>query len=91
MDCLSLNPGEEWKPRLEREIIDRNTFLLFWSANARDSEYVDWEWRTALKHKGIDGIHPHPLDPVSDAKPIPEELKSLHFEDPHNLLRKAYK
>ena len=39
---------------------------------------VDWEWRTALKFKGIEGIDPHPLDPVADAPP-PEELKDLHF------------
>lgn len=89
VDCLSLNPGDEWKPRLEREIQSRKLFLLFWSANARDSDWVDWEWRTALKHKGITGIDPHPLDPVFVAAP-PDELSELHFGDPYNLVRRAH-
>lgn len=89
LDCLSINPGEEWKPRLEKEIKTRELFLLFWSNNAKQSEWVDWEWRTAYKHKGISGIDPHPLDPVLEAKP-PEELQSLHFGDPHVLIRKAF-
>jgi hypothetical protein len=89
MDCLSLNPGEEWKPRLEKEIIGRKLFYLFWSQKAKDSRWVDWEWRTALKHKGIAGIDPHPLDPVFMAEP-PTELKSLHFDDHYNMVRKAH-
>ncbi len=89
LDCLSLHPGEEWKTRLEKEIIGREMFLLFWSANAKESEWVDWEWRTAYRHKGIAGIDPHPLDPAIDAKP-PKELSSLHFDDRYNLIRKTF-
>lgn len=89
LDCLSLHPGEEWKPRLEKEIIERELFLLFWSTYAKQSEWVTWEWRTALKHKGLSGIDAHALDPVFEAEP-PEELKGLHFGDPHMLMRKAY-
>lgn len=37
MDCLSLNPGEEWKPRLHQEICQRDLFLLFWSHHAKES------------------------------------------------------
>jgi len=88
-DCLSLTPGEDWKPRLEREIHNRELFLLFWSRHASESEWVEWEWRTALNRKGINGIQPHPLETTADAKP-PEELKSLHFDDPHMLMRRAY-
>ena len=89
LDCLSLNPGEKWKPRLKKEIKRRELFLLFWSKIAKESQWVDWEWRTCYGEKGIDGIDPHPLDPVFEAEP-PEELKSLHFEDRFMLLRKAY-
>ena len=89
LDCLSLHPGEEWKPALEAEILQRELFLLFWSAHAKRSEWVAWEWRTALRHKGLPGIEPHPLDPVFEAEP-PEELKALHFGDPYMLVRKAY-
>lgn len=89
LDCLSLHPGEEWKPRLELEIQNREVFLLFWSTHARASSWVQWELRTALAYKGVEGIDPHPLDPVAVAEP-PEELKPLHFGDPHMLLRSAY-
>jgi hypothetical protein len=89
VDCLSLHPGEEWKPRLEQEIKSNDLFLLFWSAHAKQSEWVRWEWQTALRHKGLSRIDPHPLDPVFHAEP-PEELKALHFGDPYMLVRKAY-
>jgi hypothetical protein len=88
-DCLDLRPGEEWKPRLEEEIKRRERFYLFWSANAKKSKWVRWEWQTALKERGLKGIYPRPLDPISEAKP-PRELKSLNFEDAYMVLRKAY-
>lgn len=88
LDCLSIHPGEQWKPRLEKEIKERESFLLFWSSYAKQSEMVSWEWHTALNYKGIDGIQPHPLCPVSEAEP-PEELKDLHFGDVYMLVREA--
>lgn len=88
MDCLDLRPGETWKAELEKQIKNRDLFLLFWSANAKKSKWVRWEWKTALKKRGVSGIDPHPLDPVSEAKP-PRELNSLHFGDPYMLIRKA--
>lgn len=89
LDCLSLHPGQKWKARLEQEIVRRELFLLFWSVNAKRSKWVTWEWRTALKHRGLEGIEPHPLDPV-DVAPPPQELSDLHFGDPHMLIRAAY-
>lgn len=89
LDCLSLHPGEEWKPRLEREIKNRELFLLFWSTYASQSEWVTWEWKTALREKGLSAIDPHPLAPEFEAPP-PAELKSLHFNDRYMLVRKAY-
>lgn len=89
VDCLSLHPGDQWKPVLEIEIMKRDLFLLFWSIHAKESPWVTWEWRTALRHKGLSAIEPHPLDPVFQAAP-PEELKTLHFGDPYMLARKAY-
>lgn len=88
MDCLDLRPGETWKAKLEKQIKNRDLFLLFWSANAKKSKWVRWEWKTALKERGISSIDPHPLDPVSEAKP-PRELNKLHFGDPYMLIRKA--
>ena len=88
LDCLSLHPGEQWKPRLSEEISGRDLFLLFWSANARESPWVTWEWQTALARKGIEGIQVHPLQTVAEAPP-PEELKALHFGDVHMIVREA--
>ena len=88
LDCLSIRPGEKWKPVLETEIQKCSTFLLFWSIHAKQSEMVSWEWRTALRLKGLDAIEPHPLDPVECASP-PDELKDLHFGDVYMLVRKA--
>lgn len=89
LDCLSMNPGDLWKPRLESEIQERDLFLLFWSAHAGKSKWVEWEWRTALSRRGLEDIEPHPLDPVQDAPP-PPELADLHFGDPLVIMRAAY-
>jgi tetratricopeptide (TPR) repeat protein len=86
VDCLDLQPGEKWKPRIEEEITGRDRFLLFWSAHAKKSKWVTWEWKTALRKRGAFGIDPHPLD---DAMP-PEELKELHFGDLYMQARKAF-
>jgi hypothetical protein len=89
LDCLSINPGEKWKNRLEREINSRDIFILFWSKNAQDSKEVSWEWHTALKDKGAESIQVQPLQPTFEAPP-PEELKGLHFGSACMLALKAY-
>lgn len=76
LDCLSLNPSEPWKQRLAKEIPARDLFMLFWSAEAAKSQWVDWEWRRALALKGLDAIQIHPLE---NGVPPPPELGSLHF------------
>lgn len=78
LDCLSLRPGEQWKARLRSEIENRDVFWLFWSRSAMKSEWVDWEWRTALKTKSLSAIQPHPLEPQELAPP-PKELSDLQF------------
>jgi hypothetical protein len=76
----SLRSGETWKLRLEEEIERRDVFYLFWSKAARESAHVEWEWRHAIKVRGIDYIDPVPL--VSPAEvPPPAELAALHFND----------
>lgn len=60
LDCLSIRPGEEWKSKLKSEIHERDIFWLFWSRSAMASEWVDWEWRTALAEKSLAEIQPHP-------------------------------
>ena len=76
LDCLSLKPSEQWKRRLDGEIRERDLFMLFWSAAAAQSPWVEWEWREALALKGLEAMQIQPLE--NDVKP-PPELEVLHF------------
>jgi hypothetical protein len=78
LDCLSLRPGERWKLKITEEIRSRDQFLLFWSKAAADSQWVTWEWQTALNEKGIEDMQIHPLE--NNVAP-PVELTDLHFSD----------
>ena len=89
VDCLSINPSENWKLRLEKEILRRELFILFWSKNAKDSQWVTWEWQTALREKGINAIQVQPLQSPFDAPP-PQELRDLHFRNPDMSIRAEY-
>lgn len=78
-DVNSMHSGEKWKCTLEREIDRRDAVFLFWSEAASRSEWVNYEWRYALRRKGLECIQPVPLElPVY---PPPAELKDLHFSD----------
>jgi hypothetical protein len=88
VDCLSINPGDQWKSRLHQEICQRDLFLLFWSRHAKESPWVSWEWHTALAEKDEPALQLHPLETPQEAPP-PDELKHLHFGDPTILARKA--
>ncbi len=79
-DVESLRSGDDWKLALHREIEKRDVLYLCWSEYAKESKWVEEEWRYALSNKGLDGIEPIPL--VSpDICPPPDELKSKHFND----------
>ena len=78
LDCLSIRPGEKWKDKIKSEILQRDIFWLFWFTSAKESPWVEWEWRTALTDKTINAIQPHPLEP-SDIAPPPVELAALQF------------
>lgn len=78
VDRMSLVPGQQWHQELEKEIARRDVFWLFWSRHAMESEYVAWEWQTALHKKTLAGILPHPLEPANLAPP-PPELSALQF------------
>ncbi|HBA73270.1 MAG TPA: hypothetical protein DCZ63_14090 [Geobacter sp.] len=86
-DCLDLNPGEEWKSRLDNEIRQRDLFLLFWSKDASESKWVGWELETALKEKGEQALQLHPLDP--GVKP-PPGLEKLNIGSNAMWVRKGY-
>ena len=81
MDVFSLRSGEDWQARLLQEIQACDIFYLFWSRAASQSEWVDREWRLALRHRGIAYINPVPLCRPEEAPPPSELAGKLHFND----------
>jgi serine/threonine protein kinase len=81
LDVASLRSGAKWADVLERELATRDVFYLFWSEHARASEWVEREWRAALKVRGIDYIDPVPLADPKAVPPPPELAGALHFND----------
>ena len=79
-DVESLRSGEDWEKALRREIEARDILFLCWSQFAKESPWVEKEWRYALENKGLESIEPIPLI-APDQCPPPEELKSKHFND----------
>jgi hypothetical protein len=83
-DRSSLKSGEEWHPRLRREIDRADLFHLCWSKAAADSEWVHKEAEHALtrrrKHSGKPEITVQMLDGPPWA-PHPAELDAINFDD----------
>jgi hypothetical protein len=79
-DVESLRSGDDWEKSLYKEIEHRDILFLCWSHYARDSKWVDAEWRYALERKGAEYIEPIPIEPP-DVCPPPTELNHKHFND----------
>lgn len=79
-DVESLRSGENWEKALFREIEKRDILYLCWSHHAKNSEWVDKEWRYAYSQKGIDGIEPMPIE-LPEECPPPQELSGKHWND----------
>ena len=79
-DIESLRSGQKWEEALKSEISNRDILFLCWSKFARDSKWVDMEWRYALESKGEDCIEPIPID-SPEVCPPPVEIKKKHFND----------
>ena len=77
-DIDSIRSGAAWEEILHREIDRRDVLFLFWSQNARESKWVDTEWRYALKCKGEEAIEPVPIE-LPDKCPPPKELENKFF------------
>ena len=88
MDVDMLRSGEHWESVLKKEIDNRDIFYLCWSLAARESHFVEMEWRYALDHRGLEYIEPVPIDPPNICPP-PDELSSKHFNDRLIYLIKA--
>jgi hypothetical protein len=85
VDVLSLDPGDRWAKRIELGIDECDLFLLFWSTDARDSEWVRREVEHALARKAGDDRSPPEIRPVILEGPpiVPpwDDLAHLHFND----------
>jgi hypothetical protein len=83
-DRASLKSGEEWHPRLRREIDRADLFHLCWSKAAAESEWVQKEAEHALtrrkKNSGKPDITVQMLDGPPWA-PHPLELDAINFDD----------
>ncbi len=80
IDVKDLRSGEDWAMKLQQVIPEHDVFYLFWSAAAKESSYVEKEWRWALGCRGEDFIDPVPLVSPKEVRP-PEELAMKHFSD----------
>jgi len=88
LDCISMRPNAKWRELLPDMVLESDQLLLFWSKHARDSIWVDREWRIAFKQKGIDGIEIHPLLSNYEEAKLPHELADLtHGGDPVMVIR----
>ncbi len=82
-DRTSLKSGEEWHPRLRREIDRCDLFHLCWSKSAAESEWVEKEASHALgmrRRKKKPDITVQMLDGPPWAK-HPDSLDAINFDD----------
>ena len=68
-DVQSIDPGEEWKRRLERSIGASRTMVLCWSENTRGSDYITFEYSRA------EAMHKRLLPWLLDKTPLPAMLE----------------
>ncbi|MBL8544941.1 MAG: toll/interleukin-1 receptor domain-containing protein [Hyphomonadaceae bacterium] len=84
-DRTSLKSGEEWSPRLRREIDRADLFHLCWSKSAAASEWVEKETEHALgRNKRSKGKQPEITVQMLDGPPWaphPRHLDSINFDD----------
>jgi hypothetical protein len=84
-DRASLKSGEEWHPRLRREIDRADLFHLCWSKSAAASEWVEKEAEYALtRRRRSNGKKPDITVQMLDGPPWaphPPHLDSINFDD----------
>lgn len=72
LDVNDIEYGERWQEVLRKTIARCQRILVFWSKAASKSEWVNREWRLALKLRKC--VVPVPLDET----PLPAELSQFH-------------
>lgn len=81
VDAPTLRSITYWEGDLHARIDTAEIFYLFWSHHARASDWVEREWRWALRSKGLEFIDPVPIENLEIAPP-PAELSAKSFLDP---------
>jgi hypothetical protein len=83
-DRASLKSGEEWSPRLRKEIERADLFHVCWSKNAAASEWVKKETEHAITRRRRNSGKPDITVQMLDGPPWaphPPELDSINFDD----------
>jgi hypothetical protein len=83
-DRASLKSGEEWSPRLRREIDRADLFHLCWSRSAASSEWVHKEAEHALTRRRRSNGRPDITVQMLDGPPWaphPPALDAINFDD----------
>lgn len=83
-DRSSLKSGEEWSPRLRKEIERADLFHLCWSKSAAGSEWVQKEAEHALTRRKRNSGKPEITVQMLDGPPWaphPDTLDSINFDD----------
>jgi hypothetical protein len=77
-DVQSIDPGEQWKRRLERSIRASRALVLCWSQNTRGSDYITFEYSRA------EALHKPILPWLLDKTPLPAmlEIQGITAADP---------
>lgn len=68
-DAQSIDPGEDWKRRLERSISASRALVLCWSEHTRGSDYITFEYSRA------EALHKRILPWLLDKTPLPAMLE----------------
>lgn len=77
-DVQNIDPGEQWKRRLERSIRASRALVLCWSEHTRGSDYITFEYSRA------EALHKPVLPWLLDETPLPAmlEVQGIPAADP---------
>jgi hypothetical protein len=75
-DVQSIDPGQQWKKRLDRSIRASRTLILCWSEHARGSDYITFEYSRA------EALHKPVFPWLLDETPLPAMLELQGIKDP---------
>jgi len=75
-DVQSIDPGEQWKKRLDRSIRASRTLVLCWSEHSRVSDYITFEYSRA------EALHKPVFPWLLDKTPLPAMLEIQGISEP---------